>query len=384
MPDIDKKLLTELEELRKYLHKHPELSHQEKNTAKTLKDFLQKKNPNLQFVENIGGYGMLCIHDSGNKGPFSVFRADLDALPIEEINQFDHISKNKGVGHKCGHDGHSTILAGLGSYVADNPPEKGKIGLLFQPAEETGEGARNMLNDSKFKKFSPDYYFGLHNLPGYEKGTLILKDGIFASASTGMEVKLKGHTSHAGHPENGISPNFAVSQLMQELPALPAQKVPFERAALVTIIHVVLGEIAYGTSPGYSELRATIRSHTDEDMKIITEAARATIKGIAEAHNLKHELAWKEDFPSTKNDSEVFANIRRLWEKMNFPVHFREQPFPWSEDFGNFLHQKPGMFFGLGSGNDCPQLHNPDYDFPDEITEHGIRAFAAILSEYHN
>lgn len=376
--------LEQLANLRKHLHQHPELSHREKETPGRLMEFLKENNPNLSFQTGIGGNGFIAVADSGHEGPVSVFRAELDALPIQEINKIQHKSQHEGIGHKCGHDGHMAILCGLGIWLASRPPERGKVVLLFQPAEEVGEGAEKMIDDPAFKHIEGDRFFALHNLPGYEKGEVLLKDGVFASASAGMEVFLKGRTSHAGHPENGVSPVGALAYLLNELPAVASQRVPFGEAALITVIHSKLGEIAFGTSPGYGEIRATLRTHTNEALEVLQSAALSRVEHIAVAYGLNSETQFREVFSATINDGGVYEEIRELWESSGFPVRSAEKPFPWSEDFGRFLEKKPGLFFGLGAGESCPQLHNPDYDFPDDLIGEGVKVFAHIASHYHH
>ena len=209
--------LEELIEFRKDLHRNPELSGKEKNTSKKIVDFIKRFNPD-EIITNIAGKGTAFIFKGNKEGKTILFRSELDALPISEQNSFEYKSRVENISHKCGHDGHMTILSGLASILKDEKPGKGKVIIHFQPAEETGEGAKAVLGDKKFSSLNPDYVFALHNLPGFPENTVIIKSGIFASASKGMIIKLRGKTSHASEPEKGISPVSAAASIMQKLP----------------------------------------------------------------------------------------------------------------------------------------------------------------------
>lgn len=193
----------QLIELRKELHKYPELSGKESQTAKRIIEFAKRFNPD-EIISKVGGEGVLVIFEGEQKGKTILIRCDLDALPIDEENAFEHKSVYENISHKCGHDGHMSIVSGLIPILSENKIKKGKVVLLFQPAEETGQGASLVLSDAKFTKLKPDFAFALHNLPGFKKNQIIIKKDVFASASKGLIIRLKGKTSHAGEPERGI------------------------------------------------------------------------------------------------------------------------------------------------------------------------------------
>ncbi len=384
MTEISEEILNKVTELRHKLHQYPELSNEESQTAKTISGFLTEEHPPSKLIENIGGNGLLAIYKSKNSGPLTLFRAELDALPIQEENDnLEYASHYAGCSHKCGHDGHMAMLCGLALYLKDNPLKSGSIGLLFQPAEETGEGANQVLKDRKFSKFNPDAIYALHNLPGYPEGSIIIPEEVFASASTGLIAKLSGHTSHAGHPENACSPTAALGQLLSDLPSLPHRILPFDRSALITIIQASLGEVAFGTTPGYAEIRATLRTHFDNDMDKLCRNTQNYIKKIGKAHDLSVETSLTEDFPATHNHKRNTEILLQSFKQAGLKIVKRAHPMSWSEDFGNFLQTIPGAIFGLGSGKKMPQLHNPDYDFPDTLLPYGIKAFASVLEETH-
>ncbi|MEA2104835.1 MAG: amidohydrolase [Candidatus Cloacimonadota bacterium] len=363
-------------DIRKKLHKNPELSGKEKNTSEYIIEILKKLSPD-EIITEIGGFGTAAIFDSGQHGATIMFRAELDALPIIESNNFSYKSGNTGISHKCGHDGHMTILIGLAERIK-RENFKGKIILLFQPAEETAKGAKRIVEDTKFKFLKPDYIFALHNLPGFTKGTIILRKGIFTSTSIGMIIKLKGETSHAGHPENGNNPALAMTKIINELDNLSKN---IQDSAMITIIYAKLGEIAFGTSAGKAVIMATFRSNTKNTLKIMQNKAISLVKEKAEKQNLDYEIEWVEYFPEIVNDDECVDIVKKSAKNIRNKIKFIEQPFTWTEDFSYFTQKIKGAFFGLGSGKNHPQLHNSDYDFPDEIISDGINIFVEIIKE---
>lgn len=370
----------ELVKLRRTLHRNPELAGKEINTSEKIKNFISKFNPD-ETITNIAGNGVAFVFKGVKEGKTILFRCELDALPINEQNDFEYKSSVENVAHKCGHDGHMSILSGLASLFENEKPEKGRVIILFQPAEETGEGANAVLHDIKFSLLKPDYVFALHNLPGFPAGSVILKPGIFAAASKGMIVKLFGKTSHASEPENGITPTPAVASIIQKLPLVPNNILIQNKFGLVTIIHVRIGDVAFGTTPGYAEIMSTLRTYDDESMNQIVNECEKIIKEESEKYGLKHSIEWTEEFPSSVNDEDCISVIKKCSEKLNFNVVEIKQPFKWSEDFGHFLKKYKGALFGIGSGEDHPDLHNPDYDFPDEIIKPSVELFYSIMKE---
>jgi amidohydrolase len=378
---ISDELLHSLIHFRKNLHKFPELSKNEYETAKKIKEFVSGNQP-VEIIEGLGGTGLAVVFRGKNPGKTVLIRADIDALPIEELNEtIDYRSVNHGVAHLCGHDGHSTIVAGLSSVLSQNPPENGNVVLLFQPAEETGEGAALVLNDPAFADISPDYVFALHNLPGFVKAGIVVRDEHFAAASKGMIIRLTGKTSHAANPEHGISPAMAVAQIIQQLTQLSADGRGFYAFKLVTIIYTKIGEIAFGTTPGYAEVMATLRSYRNDDMDVLTNKAIKIVEEAADFYGLQEKIEWREEFPATINQTGCSEVVKEVAKANGFEMIIPEQPFRWSEDFGHFTMKYPGALFGVGSGKKHPALHNPDYDFPDDIIKPSITMFYGIIKK---
>lgn len=364
---------------RRNLHRHPELSMREEHTARIIADTLKSLGA-TEVITSLGGHGVAGVFDTGKKGPTVLLRADLDALPIEEENDLEYASQNPGAAHSCGHDGHMSIMIGAAEKLSEIVSRlKGRVVLLFQPAEEIAYGAKAVLEDPRFEPIEPDYVFGLHNLPGFPEGSVIVRKGEFASASQGLVVKLKGKTSHAGEPQYGKNPVLAMTAAIHGLMAIPSMHTPLERSALVTIIHARLGEVAFGTSPGYAEVMATFRSHRNEEMEIMSERAEELIKGIARTWGLEFSTEWVEVFPAVCNSDEAVDIVEQAARDAGAEIVKPEFPFSWTEDFSWYLQKYKGAFFGLGAGVEHPQLHNPDYDFPDSIVPRGIEIYMNIV-----
>lgn len=364
--------------LRKELHTYPEIAGQEKSTAERLRRYISRFKPD-RVISGLGGHGIAFVFKGENPGKKILFRADLDALPIKEISKRPYRSVYNDRAHLCGHDGHMTILTGLAELLDINRPLKGEIILLFQPSEETGEGADLVLKDNKFRdEINPDYVFALHNLPGYPLKSVIINENIFSSASVGLTVSLHGKSSHAAEPSKGNSPVKALSQIIDSLYSIQEDKKLFTDFVLGTVIHINLGEKRFGTSPEYGEISMTLRAYRDDDMDVLKKSIVNAVIGICEKEKIKCEYEWKEEFLSLENASYPVEIIRKAAENLDLETVEMEVPFKWSEDFSHFTNAFPGAMFGLGAGTDHPALHNPDYDFPDEIIAAGVNMFLNI------
>ncbi|QDH78865.1 amidohydrolase [Echinicola soli] len=374
---MKKEDINTLIKLRKDIHQHPDLSNDEAATAHRIKDFFEPLKPD-KVIDKIGGNGLAFIYEGKGKGPTTMIRCELDGLPISEESTAKHKSIVEGKSHTCGHDGHMAIVAGVGMTLAENPISKGRVILLYQPAEETGEGAEKVIKDKRFPKIKPDFAFALHNLPGYPKNEIVLKKGAFAAASKGMVIHLKGKTSHAAHPENGNSPAIAMAKIIAGLQALPESMNGF---SLITVINAVLGEIAFGTTPGEATIRATLRTYDDKTMEQLTRFAGELVAVIAKSHHLGIDISYTESFASTVNDDLAWEHVNQAAKKLNLKTKHIRNPFRWSEDFGQFSIDSPTMFFGLGSGKSQPQLHNSNFDFPDTIIATGVAIFGQIIHQ---
>jgi amidohydrolase len=372
--------LSMLVEMRKHLHSIAELSGNEWQTSQYIKSFIKKCNPDI-VLTGVGKTGVIATWDSGTKGFEVLFRADIDALPVEETNSFDYVSENKHVSHKCGHDGHSAILIGLALLLSKNKPTQGKVHLLFQPSEENGQGAQSVLNDDRFSSLQPDFVFALHNIPGYPINTVIVKEGSFSSSVNSVIVELTGKTSHASEPEKGINPTDAVCEILQQSALLVNNDSQSDDMQLVTPIYVLVGEKSYGTTAGKAEVHLTLRCRTNQQLKALEQS----IENIAQLSAIKHKLdiqvRYTETFFACENSSESVELVKNAAQRSDLHLIEMEHPFKWGEDFGLFTSRYNGAMFGLGAGVDCSPLHNSDYDFPDALISAGVSIFANIIDE---
>jgi amidohydrolase len=372
--------IADLTALRHRLHAAPELSGQEGETARLIAGALRALAPD-RIVTGLGGHGIAAVFSGSTPGPSLLFRCELDALPIEEKSDLPYRSARPGKGHLCGHDGHMAILMGLARDLAARRPERGRVVLLFQPAEETGAGAAEVLSDPKFETVAPDYAFSLHNLPGLPLGHVGLIPGPVNCASRGMAVTLSGKSAHASEPENGTSPMAALARLMPALTALGHGTTAERDFALVTITHAEMGARAFGIAPGEATLYATLRTLTDDRMAALANAAETLIRDTAAAEGLRLEITWHDIFAHCENDAQATAIIARALDALGLPHDGRGLPMRASEDFGRFGHRARAAMLFLGAGEDHAALHNPDYDFPDALIPRGAAILARIARD---
>lgn len=355
----------------------------ENSTSTTILNHITGYEPN-RLITSLGGNGIAAEFTGSEQGPRILLRCDMDALPINEIMDIPHNSITDGVSHKCGHDGHMTIMMGVAARLHENHPARGSIVLLFQPAEETGEGALRVITDSKFVDIEPDFAFALHNLPGFPLGSIILKNGVFASASRGIVVELTGVPSHASEPHMGRNPALAVAQLIEAFTNLSQTPVSSDDPAMATVIHARVGERAFGTSPSEGCVMATLRARSTETMDTISERAEEIADAIAKTHKLECRISWTNEFPVTNNSEEAVNAIRTAAGNLGLKIVRPVASFPWSEDFSHFTMKYPGALFGIGAGTGTPALHSPQYDFPDELIAEGVDIFIEIINELLN
>jgi len=374
---ITDRQVSELIAFRKQLHSNPEVSGQEFETAQLVTPALKTYDPD-ETIDGLGGTGVLARYIHPQEGPTLMFRAELDALPIQEENEFEHKSQRMGVSHKCGHDGHMTILLGLANRLSQSAKVRGRTLLLFQPAEETGEGAQSVLCDSRMHTVEPDLAFALHNLPGYPLGTVVLRKGAFTASVKSLIIKLDGKTSHAAEPEHGVNPALAIAEIMQSVLSYNEPDIASEQFAIITPVHIRMGEIAYGVSAGHGEIHLTIRTFSPEVMKQLSNRILDLVKDKAEEHQLKLTTSWTNEFKANFNDDQAIQLIEKAAEQLGLAVTYRDHPLNWGEDFGAFTQSFSGAMFGLGSGMNHPALHNPDFDFPDALIEIGVNIFHTI------
>ena len=377
--------LDELTSLRRALHRAPELSGEEAQTAALIAAALAESGARL--VTGLGGTGLAAVFESGEPGPSVVFRAELDALPINETGDPAWRSTVPGKGHLCGHDGHMAILVGLGRVLAARPPARGRIVLLFQPAEETGAGARAVRADPRYRELACDWAFSLHNLPGLAQGHAWLAPGVVNCASSGMVITLAGKTAHASMPETGLSPAMALARLIPALQALSvpggdgAGGVPGPGFRLATVTHARLGERALGIAPGWAELLVTLRARDDAGLAALMAEARAIAEAEAASARLGLTITTEDHFAACENHPEAVAHLARALDACGLSHEPGALPLRASEDFGLFGRDARAAMVFLGAGEHQPMLHHPDYDFPDTLLSPGVALFARLARQ---
>ena len=349
--------------LRQQLHENAELSGKEVKTNAILNEFLEKLNPDVH-IHNIGGNGIAVIFKGKSKGKRILVRGDIDALNIPEGDR--HCS------HRCGHDGHASIIAGLAEKLSKNRPEKGEIVLLFQPAEETGQGAKAVIADPQFEQIKPDMAFALHNIPGYAKNKILLRKGCFAAGSLGLKLIFDGVTAHASQPETGHSPQHVLSALIDIFGKKAAMLQEEKPLTMMTMTHAVLGEETFGVAPAHAEIWLTLRSFDNEKLQHLTADVVQLCAMVAEKQDFEFGSSIHEAFSATMNNDEAVQIIENAAKSLNIDCQYLEEPFRWSEDFGRFADICPIGMFGLGCGEEHLPLHNPEYVFEDDIIETGI------------
>jgi len=352
--------------LRHALHRQPELSGAEAGTAALITDALRGTAPD-RLVTGLGGHGVAAVYDSGQPGPTVMFRAELDALPIPDASGVAHASQRPGLGHLCGHDGHMAILMGL----AGTRPARGRMVLLFQPAEETGAGARAVLADPAFGVLRPDYAFALHNMPGLPLGAVAVAAGPASCASVGWRIALTGREAHAAFPETGQSPAPMLARLVRHLASLPANS--------ATLCHMNMGAPAFGIAPGRAVAHVTLRSVTDDGLARLEADLAAWC--AENAGGLALDISRHDHFNATLNDPEAAAHVDAARNTLGIPQAEFAFPMRPSEDFGAFSAQAKCALFFLGAGTDHPALHDPAYDFPDALIAPGQAMFRQVLAQ---
>lgn len=372
--------LVELTEWRREMHRWPELSGEEQATARRVVEALTPLAPD-QLETGLGGQGVAALfRGEGAVQKTVMLRCELDGLPIEEISAIAHRSQVPGKGHLCGHDGHMAILLGVGRQLASQRFGGLNVILLFQPAEETGAGAHAVLADGRLLQMAPDVVLSLHNVPGQPLGEIGLVAGPVNCASRGMRVAFTGRTAHASQPETGVSPGLAMAEVISGFAAMLRGSPQASGFCMATVTHAELGEKTFGVAPGAGEVWATLRTLTTEGMMDLVAEAEVLVTETAQKHSLSVTWDYDDVFSGCVNDPALTKVAQSTLEEAGFFVTQGVLPMRWSEDFGLYSEIAQSVMLFPGSGEGTPALHNPDYDFPDELIRIGTEAFMAILS----
>ena len=353
--------------LRRQLHDCPERSGREVRTMAAIRDFLAA-NTSLE-IRDMGGW-LLASHREGDGLPEIAFRADMDALPAGDCPT--------GASHRCGHDGHSAILCGLGVMLEGRRVGK-NVHLIFQAAEETGEGAPR-VRDGWPGLRSVSALYALHNIPGFPKGAALMRRGCFACASCGHVVRVQGRPAHAAYPGDGANPIELLSRLALDTPDIIRDILGGEdRLLMRTLIGLNAGGEDFGISAFEGRLCQTLRGHRQADIDALAAGIEARATAGCRAAGMTCAFEIRDAFPDTTNDDMLYGDALARFRRAGLPVVELAEPMRWSEDCGWLLKAVPGVFFGIGAGVDTPGLHTEGYAFDDDLIEPALRAFETLL-----
>lgn len=366
---------------RKELHRYPEVSNEEYATSGRMRDWLDEMGPPDTVVE-LDQTGFAAVYKGKENGPRIALRCELDALPVAEVNTFAHRSVVDGVSHKCGHDGHMSILLEVAEFASKHRPKSGELVLLFQSAEETGDGAIRAFNSPNFQRIQPDYIYALHNIPGVEYNTVLIREGAFTPGVRSLILRIHGKTSHAAEPEKGLNPATVMAECIQLADRTTQREASRNDFFLITPIYMTMGEKAYGISAGYGELHLTLRAWDEQHLQQASQRFCQACCDLISAKGFTVETEWCYEFEANLNHSDAVQRVKDAASLLQLPWIDMPEPFRFGEDFGVFTQRYKGAMFGFGAGVDTPALHNPDYDFPDEIRSDASKLFIEILKSH--
>ena len=363
---MDRSLHDTLTGWRRHLHANPELTLHEKETSA----FVQARLVELgvPFVAGVGGHGVVATLSRGSSNRSVGLRADMDALPIAESSGVAYASRNPGVMHACGHDGHTTSLLGAVALLAGDPSWTGTVQFVFQPAEEGGGGAKSMIADGLFERFPMERIFGYHNWPGLEAGTVAIHDAAVMASGGRLNFTIKGHSGHAALPHMARDPMIAAAHLLLALQTIVSRNVDPLDSAVITIGILQCGSAANQIS-GEASMRGTMRTLKDsvrDEMELAVERVAA---GVAQTFGVEIDVQQPRGNPVTVNTPAERDIAAEAVQMAGIPLRRDLGPAMTGEDFAWYLERRPGAFawIGNGPGEGGRELHNSNYDFNDAI-----------------
>jgi hippurate hydrolase len=380
LPAIDA-LRERLVTLRHDLHAHPELAFAEHRTSERVAAFLR----DIGITPRIGlaGTGVVGVLKAGDGTGAIALRADMDALPVQEQNHFPHRSRIDGRMHACGHDGHTAMLLGAAAYLAATRRFDGTVVFIFQPAEETDGGARVMIEQGLFRDYPVDAVFGMHNWPGLPAGQFAVHAGPVMACADQFDITLRGHGAHAAMPQQGRDPLIAGAALALALQNVVSRELDPTDPAVLSITRLFAGGDAYNVIPGEARLGGTVRAFRPEVQDRIEQAMQRICAGVAAAHGVLATLDYRRGYPPSVNTPAQAERCRRVLVDLVGEANVRTDlpPSMGAEDFAYMLRERPGCYVWIGNGlaeGGC-MLHNPHYDFNDDILTLGASYWARLV-----
>jgi len=376
--------------VRRDIHAHPELCFEEVRTADVIAAKLSEWG--IPIHRGMGKTGVVGIVKSGTSGRAVGLRADMDALPMQEFNTFGHASRNAGKMHACGHDGHVAMLLAAAQHLAKHRQFDGTVYLIFQPAEEGGGGAREMISDGLFEKFPMEAVFGMHNWPGDTVGQFAVSPGPVMASSNEFKITIRGRGSHAALPHNGIDPVPIACQMVQAFQTIISRnKKPIDAGVIsVTMIHA--GE-ATNVVPDFCELQGTVRTFTIEVLDLIEERMKKVAEHVCAAHDATCEFEFVRNYPPTINSAAEAEFARKVMASIVGEANVAvQEPTMGAEDFAYMLQARPGAYCFIANGDGSHRemghgggpcmLHNPSYDFNDDLIPLGATYWVRLAEAW--
>ncbi|MBM3367030.1 MAG: amidohydrolase [Betaproteobacteria bacterium] len=379
IPSIEK-FAPEMTGWRRDIHAHPELGFQEQRTADLVATQLAAFG--IEVHRGIGKTGVVGVLRAGTSKRTLGLRADMDALPIQEANTFEHRSRHEGRMHACGHDGHTTMLLGAAKYLAATRNFDGTVHFIFQPAEEGIGGAKAMIDDGLFRRFPCEAVFGMHNRPGMALGRFAVKAGPMMAGGAFFHIDIEGRGAHGARPEAGVDPVLAASHVIAALQSIVARNVrPVDTAVLsVTQVH---GGDAYNVIPQRVRLSGTVRAFSNEVMELVGRNMARVAEGVASGFGAKAKTDFRVIFPPTINNPEQAELAASICVALVGAENVNRNPplIMASEDFAYMLNEVPGCYINIGNGDGdgACEVHNPSYDFNDRAPPLGASFFARLV-----
>jgi hippurate hydrolase len=384
MPIINRvaDLQPDIQAWRRDIHEHPELLYEVQRTAGFVADRLREFGCD-EVVTGLGKTGVVGVikgRKPAGKGDNKVIglRADMDALPIEEATDLPYASKNPGLMHACGHDGHTAMLLGAARYLAETRNFAGDAVVIFQPAEEGGAGAAAMIKDGLMDRFKIEQVYGMHNTPGLPVGSFAIRPGPMMAATASIDIKIEGLGGHAARPHKSIDSVLVGAQLVSALQSIVSRSVDPLESAVISICEFHAGN-ARNVIPQTAELRGTVRTLTPEVRDLIEKRVREVVEGVAQMTGSKIELVYTHGYPVTVNHpSETDFAIQVAKEIAGDKQVHETPPMMGAEDFSYMLEARPGAFIFCGNG-DTAGLHHPAYNFNDDAIVFGTSYWIKLV-----
>ncbi len=369
----------ELTKTRRDLHKHPEIAFEEDRTSGIVAEKLESFG--IEVHRGLAKTGVVGTLQAGTANQAIALRADMDALPIQEANDFEHRSVHDKKMHACGHDGHTTMLLGAAKYLSETREFDGIVHFIFQPAEEGAGGAKVMIDDGLFDKFPVTAVYGMHNWPGLAAGKFAMRSGPMMAAFDSFEIKITGKGTHAAMPHTGIDPITAASQIVTAFQTIVSRNIDPLDSAVVSVTMFHAGD-AYNVIPDSVTLGGCTRSLRTETQKFIEETMERIIAGVCDAHGVTYAFRYTHGYPATVNSEEETANAAAAAKLVAGEDNVATDiaPIMGSEDFAFMLQEKPGSYIliGNGDGEGSCMVHNPGYDFNDEALPLGATYWSKL------